>query len=139
MKLTLLFLSLLITSAAHSKIFQCMGDESRSEIIKGSYAGEDTGSVVLETSPIYNIYSSQGDDSIELFKNNKPKVSGIFSDYPLQFVAKQKDDLGSTTTTFAIPLGIFGGHTGSSFQALITVSGSGLQATFPLECEIVGY
>ena len=139
MKSLLVLSFLFVTAVAQARSFKCIGEESKFETIEGQYLGEGVDAVVLSTSSIYSIFSKNGDDSLQLNRTQNAKKSGKFSDYPIQFVARQKDDLGSSTTTFAIPLGVFGGSTGKKFNALLAVTGYSEKIEHQFYCELVGY
>jgi hypothetical protein len=138
MKLLVATLMICFTSfsAMASNSFECKGEKSERTLVKGYYLGEETDAISLETNQVYNIFSSKGDATLNLMRDNVGLRTRMYENLPLQFVARQRDDLGRSTTRFAIPLGVFGGSVGKKFQAILRVNIDGTE-TYPLSCELV--
>lgn len=141
MKQTIVFLWVMLVfvigqSAFASVPFRCEGNKSRLEDIQGRYDDENNDSTTLRSSSLYGIYN-KGDygSPLTLKLDYKKRKKGALRDHPIQFVAEQSDDLGATTTIFAIQQGIFSKYNrnvGRKFKALLVTN-----TASELDCEIV--
>jgi hypothetical protein len=137
MKLALLsaLLFLPVISFADAS-FQCTGPKSRFELVKGYYQGESSNIVSLNTSSTYDIYSNDGSNRLSLVDDDLNFRLKALEEFPIQFKARQRDDLGSRTTIFAIPVGAFGGRVGKPFIAKLVYYDSTKPEITTLSCEL---
>jgi len=126
---------LLFCSTAFSgTAFKCENEKSRFEIVAGYYAGEGSDAVILKSSSVYSIYNrdNYGEPLSLKRESDQVRTRGLLKDFPLQYVAKQKNDLGSKTSVFAVELGTFGGSVGKAFEAALVTD-----QAYLMHCEIV--
>lgn len=133
---TLLTACVFCANAFAGVAFECMSNKSKFEIVRAWYAGERWDVVTLKPSSVYGIQNkvNYGQDLV-LNRQKNPILKGPLQEYPLQYSAKQSDDLGEATTTMGIPMGTLGADIGKAFRATLVVDND---ATV-LDCEIVGF
>lgn len=128
-----------LSLVAQAQEFICAdrnGDPLLITQLEGVYLGEQSDAVVLNTNSDYNVYEKNkpnynGFITLGRLAHDKKLERGGFADFPIQFSVTEKDDLGSWTTVFAIPLGVFGAERGYRFEARLKTS-----RTYQLKCRL---